>query len=410
MFFELDRRVGGGERVAGDDLLDAHCSRDVPGVDLGDLLALVGVHHQDASDPLGAPAVDVQHSRARLEFARVDPEVGQLADVGVGHDLERQRGERLGVVGVAGDLALALLAANQFGAGHRRDVQWRGQIVDDRIEQRLHALVLERRAAQHGGQLGRERRLADRLLEQLLGNLALLEDQLQELVVVVGDFLQQMLARRRRIVGQALGDLDFVLLLAQLVLVDDRLHRDEIDDALEVALGADRQLDRHRLGAEAVDHRLHALHEVRAGAVHLVDVGDPRDVVLVGLAPHGLGLGLDACDRVEQRNRTVEHAQRALDLDGEVDVTGRVDDVDAMALPLCGGGGGGDRDAALLLLFHPVHRGRAVVNLADLVGATGVVEDALGRRRLAGVDVRHDPDIAGVFECELTWHGSVWWL
>ena len=59
---------------------------------------------------------------------------------------------------------------------------------------------------------------------------------------------------------------------------------------------------------------------------------------------------------------------------------------------------------ALLLLFHPVHHGRALVDLADLVGAPGVVEDALGRRRLAGVDVRHDPDVAGVLECELAGH------
>ena len=172
----------------------------------------------------------------------------------------------------------------------------------------------------------------------------------------------------------------------------------------EVALGADRQLDRHRVRAEAVDHRLHALVEVRADAVHLVDVGDARDVVLVGLAPDGLGLRLDAGDRVEQRDRAVEHAQRALDLDGEVDVAGRVDDVDAVVVPLAGGRGRGDRDAALLLLLHPVHRRGALVDLADLVGAAGVVEDALGRRRLAGVDVRHDPDVAGLFEWELAWH------
>ena len=64
---EVDRRVGGGERVAGDHLLDAHRRGDVAGVDLLDLLALVGVHHQDAPDPLGAPAADVEHARARLQ-------------------------------------------------------------------------------------------------------------------------------------------------------------------------------------------------------------------------------------------------------------------------------------------------------------------------------------------------------
>ena len=200
---EVDRRVGRRQRVAGDDLLDAHRRGDVAGVDLGDLLALVGVHHQDAPDPLGAPGAHVQHARARLEVAGVHAEVGQLADVGVGGDLERQRRERLGVVGVARDLALLLLALDQFGADHRRHVQRRGQVVDDRVQQRLHALVLERGAAQHGRQLGRQRRLADRLLEALLGDLAFLEDQLQQPVVVVGDLLEQVLARGGGRFGEA---------------------------------------------------------------------------------------------------------------------------------------------------------------------------------------------------------------
>ena len=51
---ELDRRVRRGQRVAGDDLLDADRRGDVAGVDLLDLLAVVGVHHQDAADALGA--------------------------------------------------------------------------------------------------------------------------------------------------------------------------------------------------------------------------------------------------------------------------------------------------------------------------------------------------------------------
>src|SRR3954452_25425179 len=76
---ELDRRVGGGQRVARDDLLDADARGDVPGVDAVDLLAVVGVHHQDAADPLGAPRVDVEDARARLELARVHAEVGELA-------------------------------------------------------------------------------------------------------------------------------------------------------------------------------------------------------------------------------------------------------------------------------------------------------------------------------------------
>ena len=405
---QTHRSVRGGEGVASHYLLDSDARGNVPGVYLGNLLALVGVHHQNAPDPLGATAVDVEHARAGLQTPGVDAEVGQLADVRVGHDLEGQRREGLGVVGVARDLALALLAADQFVADDRRHVQRRGQVVEDGVKQRLHALVLERRTTQHGGQMGRERRLADRLLEQLLGNLGLLEDQLDQLVIVVRDFLEQVFASGDGGFEQVLGDLLDLLLLAELVLVDDRLHRHQVDHAEEATLGADRELNRYRLGAETIDHRLHATLEVRADAVHLVDVRDPRDVVLVGLTPDGLRLGLDAGDGVEQRDRAVEHAQRALDLDREIDVAGRVDDVDPMPLPLGRRGRGGDRDAALLLLFHPVHRRGAVVDLADLVRAPGVVEDALGRRRLAGVDVRHDPDVACVLECELAWHEREW--
>ena len=65
-----------------------------------------------------------------------------------------------------------------------------------------------------------------------------------------------------------------------------------------------------------------------------------------------------------------------------------------MVAPETGGGGGRDGDAALLFLDHPVHGGSAVVHLADLVRDAGVIEHALGDRGLAGVDVRHDADVA----------------
>ncbi len=90
---------------------------------------------------------------ALLERARVDAEVGELAHVRVGHDLEGQAGEGLVVVG---GLALELLVA--LGV----DARWPGgtssglgQEVHDGVEHGLDALVLERRAAQHGDDRGR---------------------------------------------------------------------------------------------------------------------------------------------------------------------------------------------------------------------------------------------------------------
>ena len=366
-----------------------------PGVALVDLLAAVGVHHQQPADALGAAGLDVEDAAAFLELAGVDAEVSELADVGVGHDLEGEGGEGSLVGGGALVLdVLGLALAGRHDAGHRRHLERRGQQLDDRVEQRLHALVLERGAAEDRGHLGVEAGPVQRLGDPLVRNLFLGQVGLHQLVVVVGAGLDQLGAVFLGLLARSSG-ISIVSYSAPSSSVQiSAFHLDQVDDAFEVVLAADRQLDRQRVGAEPVGHRLHRVEEVGAGAVHLVDVGEARHLVLVGLAPDRLGLGLDPGDGVEDGDRAVEHAQAALDLDREVDVAGRVDDVDPVVLPLAGGGGGGDRDAALLLLLHPVHHRSALVDLAHLVGAAGVIEDALGRRRLTGVDVRHDPDIA----------------
>jgi hypothetical protein len=106
-------------------------------------------------------------------------------------------------------------------------------------------------------------------------------------------------------------------------------------------------------------------------------------------------------------DRAVEHAQRALDLDGEVDVAGRVDDVEALAVPERGGRGRRDGDAALLLLLHPVHRRGAFMHLADLMALAGVVEDPLRGRGLAGIDMSHDAEIAVFLDGMSAGHGDL---
>ena len=228
-----------------------------------------------------------------------------------------------------------------------------------------------------------------------------------EVVVDLGGGLDHRRAMSLGVCPELLGDLHDVDLLAEVVAVEDGLHVDEVDDALEGVLAADRQLDRDRVRAEALTDRLDAAPEVRAGPVELVDEAEAWHAVAVGLAPDRLGLGLHACDGIEDDDRTIEHAQAAFDLDGEVHVPGRIDDVDAVLLPEAGRGRGGDRDAALLLLGHPVHRRRALVDLAELVDLVRVEQDPLGDGRLAGVDVRDDADVPGACERELSCHGGL---
>src|SRR6185312_904869 len=95
--------------------------------------------------------------------------------------------------------------------------------------------------------------------------------------------------------------------------------------------------------------------------------------------------------------------QAALDFDGEVDVTRRVDEVDVVGPPGEAGRRGGDGDAALALLRHPVHGRLALVDLPDLVDPSGVEQESLADGGLACVDVGDDADVADA--CHLAGRG-----
>ena len=68
---------------------------------------------------------------------------------------------------------------------------------------------------------------------------------------------------------------------------------EQVDRAQELVVERDRDLQRHRTGAQAVLHHLQDVEEVGADAVHLVDEANARDTVFVGLTPHCLRLRLD---------------------------------------------------------------------------------------------------------------------
>ena len=57
-----------------------------------------------------------------------------------------------------------------------------------------------------------------------------------------------------------------------------------------------------------MDHVKHMV-EVRAHDVHLVDVDHAWDVVVVGLSPNGLRLGLDAALGAQDSHASVQHSK-----------------------------------------------------------------------------------------------------
>ncbi len=391
---EHDGMLPIADRVAGRDVLEPDGGGDIAAVHFLDLLPLVGVHPQEPPHPFHRIPGGIVDPAPRLELPRVDPKEGQVPDEGVGHDLEDQAGEGLRVRSAPHRRGLPL----PDDARHRWNVKRRREIGDNGIEQLLDPLVLERRPAQDGHELQPDRPLAqgppkillrDRLPLQVLFHQPVvgLRGRLDHLVPV-GDRFRLVLRR----------DLLHVEVRPEgIVLEDKSLFRDQVDDASKLVLLAERYLHRNGHRVQPRAHHFQDPGEVRADPVHLVHKTDARHAVLVRLAPHRLRLRLHPFDRPENAHGAVEHPQAPLHLGGEIDVPGRVYDVDPVLLPEAGGGGRGDGDPALLLLLHPVHGGGTLVYLAQPVRNAGVIENTLRGRSLTRIDVGHDADISGSF-------------
>ncbi len=146
------------------------------------------------------------------------------------------------------------------------------------------------------------------------------------------------------------------------------------------------------------------LGHVGGRQVDLVEHGDDLEVVVDGQVGVGHRLGLDPLRGVDDQHRAFASGQRARDLVGEVDVARRVDQVELIVLAVAGRVGDAhrlrlDRDAALALEVHVVEE--LLLHVARGDGA-GALEDAVGERRLAVVDMGDDREVADVLEV----HGS----
>src|SRR6185437_1290208 len=397
---ENDRLVLERKGVAGTRVPQSDGGRNVAGANLLDLFALVGVHLQQPAHALALVLGGVVHVGTGGQHAGIHAEEGQFSDEWIGRDLEGERRERRVVRHMP---LLERLIMERHVSHDGRHVHRCREIINDRVQQRLHALVLERRPAQHGNELagdgGAANGALDFLHRELLASQILLE---QHLVVLHRGFDSRMPRfLHRRLVR--LGDRLLGEGLAQRRLIEH--HGDaaqHVNVAHEQLARSDRKLQRERARHEPLANHADTAREVRAHAVHLVREDDARYTVAVSLPPDGFRLRLYTSHGIQQRDGAIQHAERALHLDGEVHVTRRVDDVDPVIgivpAPEAGGGRRRDRDAALLLLLHPVHGGRAIMNLTNLVALPRVVEDALRGGGLAGIDVRHDADIAIVLE------------
>ena len=365
------------------------------------------MHLQNTAHALLLVLHAVENGGTGSQVTGVHTEEAQTAHIGVGHNLESQRGERLIIAGMTILFLVGLGVCTLDG----RHVVGSGHIVHDGVQQLLNTLVAVGSAAGDRYHLVFNGSLTDGLADTILRDLLAFQIILHNGVIEHGDSVQQLLVVLVGQIHHISGDRLNAHILAHLIIVDVGIHLHQIDDALEGILRTDGELDRHSVALETlVDHTQNVV-EVRAHDIHLVDVNHAGDLVFVSLTPHGLGLGLHTALGAQNGHRAIQHAQGTLNLNSEVHVARSVDDIDTGGrelilgtLPETGGSGGSDGDTTLLLLGHPVHGSSTVMGLADLVIHAGVVQNTLGRGGLTGIDVRHDTDITDVFKRCFSWH------
>ncbi len=180
-------------------------------------------------------------------------------------------------------------------------------------------------------------------------------------------------------------------------------RRDLGDDRFQRLGNADPRLGagQHRLGRVDADDVLdlgpHAFG-VGGGQVDLVDDGDDLVVVLDRLVDIGQRLRLDPLRRVDHQQRALARGEAAADLVREIDMARRVHQVELVRLAVVRDVVQPhrlrlDRDPALLLDLHVVeHLARHLA----LGQPAGLLDQPVGERALAMVDMRDDGKIADV--------------
>ena len=159
--------------------------------------------------------------------------------------------------------------------------------------------------------------------------------------------------------------------------------------------------DHHRVGRIDADHVLDLLLDLFGFRGRQVDLVQDRHDLMAGVervVDIGERLRLDALARVHHQQRAFAGRQRARDLVGEVDMAGRVDQIQDVGLAVLGGiaqphGLRLDRDPALALDIHGIEH--LFLHLAGLQPAGGL-DQAIGQRRFSMVDMRNNGKVADV--------------
>ena len=387
------------QRIARGSIFQAYDGGNVAGIYLIDFFSVVCVHLHDTAYTFALSFGGVVNVAAGFQRTGVHTHIRQFPYKRVGYNLKGQCGKRAVIVRFAFQLDFRIIHIRTFG---RRNIQRRRHEVYNRIQQGLYTLVAIARAATYRHQFACDGRLTNRRNDLIAGQIFAAQIFFQQLF---GSF-RRRLNQRHTIFFRLICHIfrNFFHRRMAFVIIVNRIVFHQVHNAYKVRFRTDRQLNRNRVCAQAILHHLHYIVKVCAQDIHLVHIRHARYAVGFRLAPYRFTLGFHAAFCAEHRHRAVQHAQRTFHFYRKVNVPGSVYDIDPFSLPKTGRCRGLNRNPAFLLLNHKVHGGCAFMHFANLMCFTCIEENAFRSGGLAGVNVRHNPDVPRIFKRILSSH------
>ena len=248
-----------GQSIAGEGVLQLRHRADVARVQFGNRSD--GLSHQapDVRQTLVDARPEVDPMFVVLQNTGAYLEIGNSSCERIGHGLENVKRQRLLILDLAGDFVPAEHLRQQGSVIHRS-----GQVVHHEVEQPVRADILISGGAQHRPHAPLFYRLLKTFDNMCDRQRALLEELFEKCIVAFGHHFHQRLMSDLRLIRHVGGNLAFLALPVTAWRIAVALHADQIDDAAEALLRADRELDGNSGAAEGfMDARQRAI-ETRA--------------------------------------------------------------------------------------------------------------------------------------------------
>src|SRR3989338_7753639 len=231
-------------------ILQAYGGGNFSGENLFHLFSLVRLEAHDSAQALFGLRGRIIDISAALNGTGVHAEEGELANEGICLKLEGKCREWLLVRGVAH----YLLARPRISALDRRNVEGARQVINDGVEHKLNALVLQSRASHNGENFVLYHRFSHYPLQIFERSFFALKIRVHHYFVVLDDALDQFGTVLYRVGFDIFWDLLLDNLIAHLAFEVEGLHFEKINHPFVMIFFADGNLHAHGLLRKAVQN------------------------------------------------------------------------------------------------------------------------------------------------------------